>query len=218
VRSQDSASEQFDNVIPRVAYEEALGADGRGLAWTERTTQGELRYDTEPGTSWLQRMGVEWASMFRSSGCSGRWRRPTGARLGGRGLHLLDAARFLLVVSLAGMLAAAAIAAPLSPLARSEIDGLMSRLDVPGCAFNRNGIWYTGAEAKSHLLRKLQYLEERGAVQSAEQFIELAATSSSMSGQPYLVRCDNGAPVPSGTWLRTQLQKVRQARPARNVQ
>ena len=138
--------------------------------------------------------------------------------MGGRGLQLLDAARFLLVVSLAGMLAAAAIAAPLSPLARSEIDGVMSRLDVPGCAFNRNGIWYTGAEAKSHLLRKLQYLEERGAVQSAEQFIELAATSSSMSGQPYLVRCDNGAPVPSGTWLRTQLQKVRQARPARNVQ
>jgi putative cardiolipin synthase len=64
VRSQDSASEQFDNVIPRVAYEKTLGADGRGLAWTERTTQGELRYDTEPGTSWLQRMGVEWMSML----------------------------------------------------------------------------------------------------------------------------------------------------------
>ena len=94
----------------------------------------------------------------------------------------------------------------------------MSRLEASGCEFNRNGIWHTATEARSHLLRKLKYLEDKGMVQSAEQFIELAATSSSMSGQPYLVRCDNGAPVPSGTWLRTQLQKVRQARPARNVQ
>jgi hypothetical protein len=87
----------------------------------------------------------------------------------------------------------------------------MGRLEAASCEFNRNGKWYTGAEAKSHLLRKLQYLEERGAVQTTEQFIELAATGSSMSGQPYLVKCDNGAPVASGTWLRAQLQAVRKS-------
>ena len=125
--------------------------------------------------------------------------------------------RLVLVLFLASVFAVAGTAAPLSPVARSEIDGLMSRLEASGCEFNRNGNWYTGGEAKSHLLRKLQHLEERGTVQSAEQFIELAATSSSVSGQPYLVKCDNGAPVPSGTWLRTQLQAVRLARPARNA-
>jgi putative cardiolipin synthase len=57
-------AEQFDNVRPRAAYAVTLGADGRSLAWIERTTQGELRYDTEPGTSWLPRMGVEWMSML----------------------------------------------------------------------------------------------------------------------------------------------------------
>jgi hypothetical protein len=118
---------------------------------------------------------------------------------------------------LANALVAAAAATPLSPVARSEIDGLMARLETAGCEFNRNGKWYTGAEAKSHLLRKLQYLEERGAVQSTEQFIEFAATSSSMSGQPYLVKCDNGAPVASGAWLRTQLQAMRKSMPARNA-
>jgi len=141
----------------------------------------------------------------------------TGARCDWRRLQSCKALRLLLLFLLASVFAVAGTAAPLSSVARSEIDGLMSRLEATGCEFNRNGNWYTGAEAKLHLLRKLQYLEERGAVQSAEQFIELAATSSSVSGQPYLVKCDNGAPVPSGTWLRTQLQAVRLARPARNA-
>jgi len=104
---------------------------------------------------------------------------------------------------------AAAIAAPLSPAARTEIDALMSKLEASGCEFNRNGTWYSNTEAKAHLLRKLKYLEDKGAVQSTEQFIELAASASSMSGQPYLVRCGNGVPIQSGTWLLSQLQAMR---------
>ena len=87
----------------------------------------------------------------------------------------------------------------------------MSRLEASDCEFNRSGTWYSGAEAKSHLLRKLKYFEDRGAVQSTEQFIELAASSSSVTGQPYLVRCGNGTPVQSGTWLLLQLQAMRAA-------
>ena len=87
----------------------------------------------------------------------------------------------------------------------------MSRLEASACEFNRNGTWYTAAEAKSHLLRKLKYLEDRGVVQSTEQFIELAASGSSMTSKPYLVRCGNDAPVASGTWLLSQLQDMRSA-------
>ena len=54
----------------------------------------------------------------------------------------------------------------------------MSKLEGSGCEFGRNGAWHTSAEAKSHLLRKLKYLEDRDSVQSAEQFIELAAENS----------------------------------------
>jgi hypothetical protein len=86
------------------------------------------------------------------------------------------------------ILVAAGIAAPLSAAVRAEIDGLLSRLELSGCEFNRNGTWHTAGDAKSHLLRKLKYLEDSGAVQSAEQFIELAASTSSTTGQPYLVR------------------------------
>jgi Family of unknown function (DUF5329) len=107
------------------------------------------------------------------------------------------------------LVAGAAAAAPLSPPARAEIDALLSKLEASGCDFNRNGTWYTGTEAKPHLLRKLRYLEDRGMVQSAEQFVELAASSSSISGQPYLVRCGNSAPVQSAKWLLSQLQAMR---------
>lgn len=105
----------------------------------------------------------------------------------------------------------AVTAAPLPPPARAEVDRLMSKLEASGCDFNRNGSWYTGAEAKGHLLRKLSYLEDRNLVQTTEQFIELAASASSVSGQPYLVRCGNGAPVQSSAWLQSELRVLRTA-------
>jgi hypothetical protein len=122
-----------------------------------------------------------------------------------------------LATLLACVVAAAAVAAPLPPAARTEIDGLLSQLEASGCEFNRNGTWYSATEAKSHLLLKLKYLEDRGAVQSTEQFIELAATASSMSGKPYLVRCGSGAPVQSGTWLLRRMQAMRSAAPAKRA-
>ena len=117
--------------------------------------------------------------------------------------------RLLLLLLVTVIFTAAGNAASLSPAARAEIDALLSGLEASSCTFNRNGTWYPATEAKSHLLRKLKYLEDRGMVQSAEQFIERAASSSSTSGQPYLVKCGSGAPVQSGTWLRSQLQVVR---------
>jgi hypothetical protein len=105
--------------------------------------------------------------------------------------------------------ATAIAAAPLAPVARAEIDGLLSRLDSSACEFGRSGSWYTASEAKSHLLRKLAWLEDKGLVQSTEQFIERAASKSSITGEPYLVRCANGSPVDSGAWLRGQLKAMR---------
>lgn len=123
--------------------------------------------------------------------------------------------RRLLTILLTCIVAVAAGAAPLSPTVRTEIDGLLSKLETSGCEFNRNGTWYSAAEAKSHLLRKLKYLEDKGMVRSTEQFIELAATSSSMSGEPYRVRCGNGAPVQSRMWLLSQVQAMRSAEHAK---
>jgi hypothetical protein len=124
--------------------------------------------------------------------------------------------RQLVLSLLTCLVAIAATAAPASPAARAEIDGLLVRLEASGCEFNRNGSWHTAAEAKAHLLEKLKYLENRDLVQTTEQFIELGASRSSMSGEPYLVKCGKGTPVQSGHWLRSQLQDVRSAGRAKN--
>lgn len=117
--------------------------------------------------------------------------------------------RLLPALLLAWLAVPAVSAAPLAPPARAEIDGLLSRLQASTCEFSRNGSWYSAAQAKAHLLRKLEYLESRNAIQSAEQFIDLAGSRSSMSGLPYLVRCPNAATVESGSWLLLQLKAMR---------
>jgi hypothetical protein len=122
-----------------------------------------------------------------------------------------------LFLLLTGILIAASAVAALSPAVKAEIDSLLARLETSACEFNRNGSWYPATDAKAHLLQKLKYLEDRGMVQSTEQFIELAASKSSLSGQPYLVRCANAAPVPSRTWLLSQLQTLRPAAGARSA-
>lgn len=105
-------------------------------------------------------------------------------------------------------------AAPLPAPARADVDALLTRLQASGCDFNRNGSWYAGAEARAHLLKKLEYLEGKDMVSTAEQFIERGASASSMSGKPYLVRCAGKAPVESVVWLKAELLQVRAARAA----
>jgi hypothetical protein len=109
-------------------------------------------------------------------------------------------------------------AAPLPPAARADVDALLTRLQTSGCEFNRNGSWHAGAEAKAHLLKKLDYLERKDLVSTAEQFIERGASASSMSGKPYLVRCAGKAPVESALWLKAELQQVQAARAASSPQ
>ncbi|KQY87163.1 DUF5329 domain-containing protein [Pelomonas sp. Root1444] len=115
---------------------------------------------------------------------------------------------------LGGLLTASVGAAPLPASARAEVDALLSHLQASGCEFNRNGSWYAGADAKAHLLKKLDYLEGKDLVKTAEQFIERGASGSSMSGKPYLVRCAGKVPVESAKWLTAELRQVRAARAA----
>ena len=58
-------------------------------------------------------------------------------------------------------------------------------------------------------MRLLQGLDDM--VQTAEQFIDKGASTSSTSGKAYLVRCAGKAPVESGQWLKAELQQLRAA-------
>lgn len=100
-----------------------------------------------------------------------------------------------------------AFAAP-SPLAKKEIGQLMDALSSSGCQFQRNGSWYGAAEARTHLQRKYDYLLKKDKVDTAEQFIQRAASQSSMSGRAYRVKCQ-GKEQDASAWFGAQLQKLR---------
>lgn len=93
-----------------------------------------------------------------------------------------------------------------------EIHHLLDYLKDSGCAFDRNGSWHSADEAVVHLTNKYQYLAKRGLVDTAEQFIESAATKSSMSGYPYQVKCGDSEPLPSAEWFEAELQRYRENR------
>lgn len=100
-------------------------------------------------------------------------------------------------------------AADLSLQGKAEIDYLFSYLKDSGCQFNRNGKWYSADEAVSHLGTKYKYLLEKNMLSSTEDFVDKAATGSSVSGKPYLVKCGDKTPVQSSAWFKAALAKYR---------
>jgi hypothetical protein len=94
-------------------------------------------------------------------------------------------------------------------VARREIAYLIDHLAASGCQFNRNGTWHDAPRAVSHLRRKYEYLLKKNMVPDADAFIRLAASESSTSGKPYLVKCADQPETPSAEWFRVALRKIR---------
>jgi Family of unknown function (DUF5329) len=92
---------------------------------------------------------------------------------------------------------------------RAEVDALLAGIEASGCAFHRNGTWYDSKAAVAHLRDKYVYLMARDSIATTEDFIEKAATKSSLSGQPYEVKCGDGVAVTSNRWLRDRLAQLR---------
>jgi len=95
------------------------------------------------------------------------------------------------------------------PIAQAEINYLLEFVESSGCEFYRNGTWYDAKKARTHLESKYEILAARGQIKTAEEFIENAATRSSVSGLNYQIRCSGAEPVASGEWLRRALQRYR---------
>ena len=103
------------------------------------------------------------------------------------------------------MLAAGAGAEP-GPAARAEIDHLLSFILESSCGFVRNGREYAPERAYRHVRRKFDYFVDQ--IETTEDFIELAASRSTQSGQPYQFVCD-GQARESATVLREVLGRLR---------
>ena len=115
------------------------------------------------------------------------------------------------LASLLLALAAPAAFAQLPASVHSEVHGLLEAVERSGCEFGRNGTWHDSRAAGAHMRGKYDYLVARDLIATSEDFVERVGTKSSMSGQPYQVRCTGGAPLASGQWLTSRLAQLRAA-------
>jgi Family of unknown function (DUF5329) len=103
---------------------------------------------------------------------------------------------------------AALRAADLAPFEEKQIEALIATIEgMTDAAFIRNGRPYGAAAAAVFLRRKWRHQEAD--IRSADDFIEKAASFSSTTGRPYLIRFSNGRETACSTFLRTELSRLR---------
>jgi hypothetical protein len=123
------------------------------------------------------------------------------------------------LVSLALMLSLAqspvALSEPATPAtpAQDEVNYLLTTMGKSDCQFYRNGSWYDARAAEAHLRAKYARLVAGNHTATADDFIEQAATRSSLSGLEYGVRCGQSPMISSSSWLHELLTRYRARAP-----
>ena len=73
--------------------------------------------------------------------------------------------------------------------------------------FERNISRHDSVEAAAHIEKKYQHF--KGKIDTPEQFIELCATASLVTGKQYFIIDEQGNEMPSGDWLNAELVRYR---------
>lgn len=73
--------------------------------------------------------------------------------------------------------------------------------------FIRNSKRYSAQDASEHMQKKYEHFRDE--IDTPEQFIELCATRSLLSGKPYLVVNQQGKTIKTSEWLATELEAYR---------
>ena len=94
---------------------------------------------------------------------------------------------------LVALLALPTVQAEAPDTAQVEVNYLLAAVAASDCDFYRNGSWYDAKKAAEHLRFKYEALLARNLIHNADEFIDLGATRSSMSGLAYEIRCPGTA-------------------------
>jgi len=113
----------------------------------------------------------------------------------------------LLALVLSGLPPAHAVAPTPCTGLQETVEYLMGQVTDSDLIFIRNGRPHRGTEAAEHMRKKYEHFQNK--IKTANDFIDLAATKSLMSGSPYLVVTKEGAHVPTAEWLRAELSACR---------
>jgi Family of unknown function (DUF5329) len=73
--------------------------------------------------------------------------------------------------------------------------------------FLRNSGRYSALEASEHMQKKFEHFRDK--IETPEEFIELCATRSLLSGKPYQVINKHGETVNTSEWLTAELNEYR---------
>ena len=88
-----------------------------------------------------------------------------------------------------------------------EIKHLLNYVKNTKCLYERNGDLYNGVDAHKHISKKYKYFKDD--IHTAEDFIRLSATQSTVSGRKYHIVCPDKKRVESVKWLLKELHKYR---------
>jgi hypothetical protein len=111
--------------------------------------------------------------------------------------------RYLFFVFLLAI-GAHAVGDGLTPPEARKIEYLITAIEtLPNAQFIRNSTAYDAKDAADHLRLKLKMAGAR--IVTAEDFIRLCASVSSVSGSPYQIRFADGHTVKSEAFLRQKL-------------
>ncbi len=97
--------------------------------------------------------------------------------------------------------------ADVPPAQKAEVNHLLAFVENSHCIVNRNGDKHQANEAVKHIKRKYDYF--RDDINSTEDFINLSASKSTLSGDYYTVLCPGKKTMRTQDWLLTELKRYR---------
>jgi hypothetical protein len=112
------------------------------------------------------------------------------------------------LVLIAGLIPGQVVGAARLSTVPMEVNFLLGAIERSGCEFQRNGSWYDAKSAQRHLRDKYQFLASGNHIKSTEDFIESVASNSSVTGEPYEIRCGK-VTTTSREWLLKALERLR---------
>jgi hypothetical protein len=93
---------------------------------------------------------------------------------------------------------------------KEKIEHLIAVVEgLKDAVFVRNGEEYDGKAAADHMRTKWKWKEDE--IATARDFIRIAASVSSTTGKPYLIRFKDGREVTSGEFLNAELERSEKA-------
>jgi hypothetical protein len=89
----------------------------------------------------------------------------------------------------------------------TTIQHLITYVRESDVTFERNFSRHDSVAAAAHIDKKYQHFRDK--IETPEQFIELCATASLVTGRPYMIIDGQGEEIPAGEWLNIELARYR---------